>query len=326
MQNLLKAKLPTPRLDGRPGAHPIRKHHYYLEDDGNLTPSEAAKSKKSVKSKPTFILAYSRQDALKKLIAWLKDDRRLTFPPSRLSRRKKSKKERSTDRSSNKRMSSIKEESKTTFVPKSTVSHDHDPKSTVSHDPKSTVSHDPKSTVSHEEDVIARRSISPLCSPPKLFASDSWRLTLQGIFLEMIRIYWLLSRRRQLRDVTVGDDVVLVGENHPVRTLGFLLTSASSAIDVVLSSRTDPSPSDVYTALSYLNEDRTKRVDYHLILNDRGVKAMERFVEHFSRTTCGEPAMSEEVFDSLNVRLVVSSARRFSVEPYLRLKAISYLG
>ena len=281
MQNLVKAKLPTPRQDGKPGAHAIRKHRYYLEDDGNLTPSQAAKTKKSITSKPVYILASSREDAIKKLIGFLKDDRRLTGPLSPLIKKRKPK---------HKRVEAL-------------------------------IDDEGKSCVDHELDVLVRRSVSPLSSPPKLGVSDSWRLALQGIFLEMIRIYWLLSRRRQLKEVTLDAKVEEVAQTHPVKELGFLLSSATTAIDVVLSRETTPTPHDVFTTLAYLTPDHKERVDYHLILNGRGVKAMERFVDHFSRPS----EMKEATFDLLNVRLIVSSSRNFFVEPYLRLKAISYL-
>lgn len=276
MQNLMKAKLPTPRLDGKPGAHSIRKHRYYLEDDGNLTPSKAAKSKKAVYAKPTYILATSREDAIKTWVSRLKDDRRITIPSCIKPHRKK--------QSQKSQMERLKEEER-----------------------------------SMKEDVAARRSVTPLISPPSLTVSDSWRLSLQGIFLEMIRIYWLLSRRRLLPDVTVDQEVVERGESHPV--MGFLLPSASSAIDVVLSDETSPSSTCVFTTLSYLTPDHKGQVDYHLILNKRGLKAMERFVDHFSRPS----TLTEAKFDAVNVRLVVSSSRHFTIEPYLRLKAIPYL-
>jgi hypothetical protein len=278
MQNLMKAKLPTPRLDGKPGAHAIRKHRYYMEDDGNLTPSEAAKSKKAVYAKPTYILATSREDAIKTWVSRLKDDRRITVPSSVKPSCKK--------RSQRSQVERLKEEE-----------------------------------WSMKEDVEARRTVTPLISPPSLTVSDSWRLALQGIFLEMIRIYWLLSRRRLLTEVTIDQEVVERGESHPV--MGFLLPSASSAIDVVLSDETSPSSSSscVFTTLSYLTPDHKGQVDYHLILNKRGLKAMERFVDHFSRPS----TLTEAEFDAVNVRLVVSSSRHFTIEPYLRLKAIPYL-
>jgi hypothetical protein len=288
MQNLIKAKLPTPRLDGRPGAHAIRKHRYYLEDDGNLTPSEAAKTKRAVVSKPVYILALSREEAIKKLVAWLKDDRRLSCVAKGSKKPKKKKDEEGPLR--HPRVDELVD---------GDLTDDKDE--------------------AFEKDVLKRMSISPLASPPHLVVSDSWRLALEGIFLEMIRIFWLLSRRRQLKDVTIDDRVKEVSQDHPV--VGFLLTSASSAIDVVLSDETSPSRSSVSTTLSYLTADHKDRVDFHLVLNERGVKAMGRFVDYFSRPS----EMKAEVFDSINVRLVVSSSRHFSIEPYLRLKAISYL-
>ena len=267
----------------------------YLEDDGNLTPTEAVKTKKGATVKPVYILASSREDAIKKLVAWLKDDRRLTLPL--MSKRSKFKKDTKSKKAINASNDSLTQKRVEKLV------------------------EEDQEEALFEKDVLARRSISPLVTPPRLVFSDSWRLALEGIFLEMIRIYWLLSRHRQLKEVTIHDKVKQVGDNHPVKAHGFLLTSASSAIDVVLSDKTVPSPSSVYTTLSYLTVDHKERVDYHLILNARGIKAMERFVDHFSRPS----EMREELFDTLNVRLIVSSSRHFTIEPYLRLKAISYI-
>lgn len=284
MQNLVKAKLPTPREDGKPGANVIRKHRFYLEDDGNLTPSEAAKNKKSVTSKPIYILASSREDAIKKLICFMKDDRRLIGPLECSDFKKKR----------HRRVEELAKEESTKE----------------------------KHRVDYEKDVIERKSVSPLSIPSHtLVISDSWRLALQGIFLEMIRTFWLLSRRNQIKEVTIDNNVEEMANAHPVKEFGFLLTSASSAIDVVLSRQTIPVIDDIFTTLTYLTPDRKRRVDYHLILNKRGVRAMERFVDHFSRPS----DIKESIFDSLNLRLVVSSSRKFFIEPYLRLKAISYL-
>lgn len=276
MQNLIKLKLPTPRMDGKPGAHPIRKQRYYLEDDGNLTPSESAKAKKTC-GKPLYVLASSREAAIQKLITWLKDDRRVIFgPPSPpvKPKPKKKPKPRTT------RVEEIKEEAKT-------------------------------------EEVVVRCSISPLVGVPKPLLSDSWKMTLEGIFLECIRTFWLISRIKTLEGITVDQEVSEKAMAHPIKN-GFLV---SSSIDVCLAGEGDEASGAPFTTLSYLTPDRLASIDHLLTLNKRGIRTMERFIGHFSRPT----TISEAVFDSLNHRLVVSSGGHFTVEPYLRLKSVPYI-
>lgn len=180
---------------------------------------------------------------------------------------------------------------------------------------------EPEHIMRGSNDVDARRTITPIHTliAPQRTVRNTWNITLEGIFLECVRMFWLISRRTSLDGVIVDKSVYECIATHPVKVEGFLV---SETIDICLEDpRTHCKKKSVSTTLSYLTIDRSATVDHLLVLNQRGVNVMKRFINKYSRTT----SITENDFDKLNRRLVVSDMRKFYVEPYIRIKTIPYI-
>ena len=310
---LLKVKQPTPRTDGKIGAHPIRKIKKYVTTDTTVMPSsfylptntisfpdspstrtyspqrrpssykEISERQLYKGKKPLYIFSESSSTGYKTIVSWFKQEfQTLTNDSVKYSQDKGI---RCKD------LSKRKDE-------------------------------DSEYVISGTNDVESRRTVNPLriYMDTEKNIRDSWSIILEGIFLECVRMFWLISRRNSIEDVCIDQCVSECIAKHPVRVEGFLV---SETIDVCLEDpRTRHKESSVSTTLSYLTKERNATVDHLLVLNERGVLTMKRFISRYSRTSS---VMTKEIFDSMNARLVVSNTGRFYVEPYIRIKTVPYI-